>query len=501
MNSKRKSSAISEEEREEKQPRAVVRPKMRQDLLHDSAVQKLQNAWENSNSEIKGVASRHSERDACVPDDDVEVIGDPFRICVLKRFLSDARLCGALKDSFLELSLQRKESDLFSFYQSEDLSTIDDPEVAELLDFLETECRDWVRRVTGLALDGGVSATLSVYDHGDHLLCHDDKFEDRCVAFILYLNTDWRPHFGGELQIFNTHDSNLPKEVVRSILPENNTFVFFEVADNSFHQVAEVLVENDLRVTVNGWFHGAGEMAAVPAPVYPTHPGPRDLAVPPVSAEGTKLEDFVASEYLSQRSEFRSQFEADSEMILPSFLRKDMYDQIAEELCQSGVAWSPLYLPDHRRYEVLEAGDAGGSLRRLLHLLGSSSFFSFLEDLTGLSLTPGAGPVASGSQAGSGAPAGPRGHCEVQRWRSGCYSLAKDSDFQLPSGVLEVRLFFNCGGVSDDGEGSITYIAANEEEKVEECRPGRGILVGCCRSSRWTTWQRVCIETTAPPRS
>ena len=38
----------------------------------------------------------------------------------------------------------------------------------------------------------------------DHLLCHDDKCEDRRIAFILYLNENWLSEFGGVLELFST---------------------------------------------------------------------------------------------------------------------------------------------------------------------------------------------------------------------------------------------------------------------------------------------------------
>ena len=40
--------------------------------------------------------------------------------------------------------------------------------------------------------------------HTDFLLCHDDKVEDRQIAFIYYLvPEDWTQDDGGRLDLFN----------------------------------------------------------------------------------------------------------------------------------------------------------------------------------------------------------------------------------------------------------------------------------------------------------
>ena len=42
----------------------------------------------------------------------------------------------------------------------------------------------------------------------DYLLCHDDKSDDRYIAFILYLNSTWKSEWGGSLDVFD-HDGKL----------------------------------------------------------------------------------------------------------------------------------------------------------------------------------------------------------------------------------------------------------------------------------------------------
>lgn len=71
------------------------------------------------------------------------------------------------------------------------------------------------------------------------MLVHDDQREDRMVAFVFYLicTDKWTEDKGGALQLFNKDSSGHPKDIVRSIFPCNNQFVFFPVTNDSYHQV------------------------------------------------------------------------------------------------------------------------------------------------------------------------------------------------------------------------------------------------------------------------
>lgn len=84
-----------------------------------------------------------------------------------------------------------------------------------------------------------ISATCSLYTDTDYLLVHDDQQDDRAVAFILYLTgkENWKPKYGGALQLFTTDIDDQPLEPVKHIFPSNNQFVFFPVTNKSYHQV------------------------------------------------------------------------------------------------------------------------------------------------------------------------------------------------------------------------------------------------------------------------
>ena len=96
-----------------------------------------------------------------------------------------------------------------------------------------------------------------IYLIADTLLCHDDELEGRRIAFIFYLvDEDWTGEDGGCLDLFSVDGNNQPAGVVKSLVPQWNSFAFFAVTPTSFHQVSEVLAKNKCRLSVSGWFHG-----------------------------------------------------------------------------------------------------------------------------------------------------------------------------------------------------------------------------------------------------
>lgn len=61
-------------------------------------------------------------------------------------------------------------------------------------------------------------------------MCHDDQLDGRRIAFILYLNREWKDNYGGALELFDVDDTGTsPDKIVRRIMPRFNTLAFFEV--------------------------------------------------------------------------------------------------------------------------------------------------------------------------------------------------------------------------------------------------------------------------------
>jgi hypothetical protein len=72
---------------------------------------------------------------------------------------------------------------------------------------------------------------------GGHLSVHVDFNHhkpmnlERRINVLIYLNKDWKPEFGGELELWNADMS----ACVRSVLPEFNRCVIFDTTAKSYH--------------------------------------------------------------------------------------------------------------------------------------------------------------------------------------------------------------------------------------------------------------------------
>lgn len=177
----------------------------------------------------------------------------PFSHIEIENFFLDKKIAVLLKalkqEEFLE-----KESDLFKFMQSHDFATTKNKILQELRAFLSSkEFILYLERITGLKLkEGSIDISASLYQNTDYLLPHDDKLENRKIAFMLYLST-LQSKDGGKLILYKTKGS-IPKQEETAIIPKTNSFVFFKVTEKSFHEVEEILT-NTQRITIGGWFH------------------------------------------------------------------------------------------------------------------------------------------------------------------------------------------------------------------------------------------------------
>jgi len=96
---------------------------------------------------------------------------------------------------------------------------------------------------------------ISVYDQGDFLNVHTDK--QRGVAFVLNLTKDWKPEYGGLLNLIPESNRN---EMV-SVFPKFNSLVMFSLGDEGVpHFVSEVSQRAPhSRIAISGWFNERGE--------------------------------------------------------------------------------------------------------------------------------------------------------------------------------------------------------------------------------------------------
>ena len=186
----------------------------------------------------------------------------PFAHLELKDFFNEEKLHKVLK-AFTKEQFLEKESDLFKFMQTGDLSVSQYKEIQEFYEFLSSkEFISFMEEITGIKLKSGMIDLFgSMYQNTDFLLPHDDQLEGRKIAFMLYLS-NLEPKDGGKLILYKTKGS-IPREEEKAIIPTFNTFVFFKVSEKSFHEVEEVMT-NTQRIALGGWFHGAHDKSSLP---------------------------------------------------------------------------------------------------------------------------------------------------------------------------------------------------------------------------------------------
>ncbi|MDO8642452.1 MAG: 2OG-Fe(II) oxygenase family protein [Candidatus Woesearchaeota archaeon] len=178
----------------------------------------------------------------------------PYPHLVLSNFFNPKKSVEILK-ALVQEPMEEKEADLFKFMQTKDLVGTNNKILKEFRAFLcSDEFVSFMEHLTGLKLKRGViDMHGTLYQDTDFLLCHDDQLEGRKIAFLFYLS-NLKEKDGGSLNLFNSKNK-MPTTVVKKIIPQFNTFTFFEVSPVSFHEVEEVITDVQ-RIAIGGWFHG-----------------------------------------------------------------------------------------------------------------------------------------------------------------------------------------------------------------------------------------------------
>ena len=135
------------------------------------------------------------------------------------------------------------------------MTDVDHPVINILRDDLGDET--WRAKVAerfGVKSLSKIDMSAYVYGLGSFLLPHDDQVEGRIIAYSLHLtDVEMTEKMGGALDLYKADENGVSK-LVKSIIPEYNSLIMFEVSDKSWHQVNEVL-EDIQRLTVTGWYH------------------------------------------------------------------------------------------------------------------------------------------------------------------------------------------------------------------------------------------------------
>ncbi|NXU54084.1 OGFD1 hydroxylase, partial [Turnix velox] len=438
----------------------------------------------------------------------------PFRHGVISGFLASPAWAEALRDELLGLGFRRRQNDLLSLRQSQELGKRTEPHVAALRRALCEEFRAWLSAVTQIELEPTVDISCAKYEYTDVLLCHDDELEGRRIAFILYLVPPWEKSDGGTLDLYSADEHFQPQQIVKSLVPSWNTLVFFEVSPVSFHQARSLLSEEKCRLSVSGWFHGP----PLTRPARPMEPAlPRSPHIP---YDHEILYEWINVIYLDMDSQaqIQEEFEDRSEILLKDFLKKEKYQLLCEALESKDIQWSSRGPANKRHYEAAEEDSLPDTLKKFLQFLRSEALFLLLSNFTGLKLHFLA-PSDEDEDAEEGRAADTAGHSspkheqeetekhaggsscqpdqsdnipeaqdgetqngsstplcvgELRRWAHKHYTLVHDA--QATEFALDLLFFCGCEDWDPECGGFTSYIAKGEDEELLTVNPEENCL-------------------------
>jgi Rps23 Pro-64 3,4-dihydroxylase Tpa1-like proline 4-hydroxylase len=379
----------------------------------------------------------------------------PFPVCMLKNVL-DVEFASELKRELLSLNYTEKSNDLYDFFQSDNLHTIELPELKKFRDCLSSSSfMRLMNQLTGIELDESHKIDLAGqrYLRKGNLLCHDDELEGRRIAFILYLvDPTWNESDGGTLNLYGCDENRLPQNVETQVVPAFNSFAFFEVTPTSYHSIAEILSRDKERVTITGWFYG-------PMP---------DFDVPsftPVFDSLFDLKYWINPDYLKPEAmdRIKTAFVDDSSIQLQHFLLKDRYEMLVQELTALKKVSVTSLLGQVETYCPKTVGkytswlqtnsNLSNNLYNFLSFFKSIEFLEYLKTITNLALRKC--PVS-----------------ELRKFERGDYTLIHDKF--LPPVGLDMLFTMPTGEWKEEYGGMTHYLI--EKEPVLSLEPQMNTL-------------------------
>ena len=167
----------------------------------------------------------------------------PFPHWIIPDFINKGA-ANALVRALCPQPFNRKDSDLFQFFQGADLKKSKKKALREFYQCFSN--MSFILQIASLTKKKLKSIDMSpfIYRDTDYLLPHDDRLEGRKIAYILYLKSC---SSGGNLEFFKGN------RLVKSIRPVTGTLILFEVSSKSVHQVSEII--SGERISLAGWFH------------------------------------------------------------------------------------------------------------------------------------------------------------------------------------------------------------------------------------------------------
>lgn len=169
---------------------------------------------------------------------------------VVDNFLP-AELFSQVVKTYQGTAFYHKQSDLFDFYQSNELR--DAEEYRDFLRAVREEMHTDLRAIEAQTSEEELDLFASCYLPGNYLLPHDDCLEGRVLAFSFYLNSgEGGSAAGGRLVLYGEDGATPRKEIT----PVANRLVIFEVSSRSFHEVEK---SRFTREALTGWLRSSGQ--------------------------------------------------------------------------------------------------------------------------------------------------------------------------------------------------------------------------------------------------
>lgn len=390
---------------------------------------------------------------------------------------SDAFL---LREALLTMPFKKKSCDLYMFSQSSDFirsPRLRKPVEVEQFLILLKKIKQQIAIYLGKTFNNMISASCSKYDHGDYLLCHDDRVDDRSVAFIYYLNYDWLPEWGGTLDIYSVDSMNSATEIVQNINPDFNSMIFFPVERYTYHQVAEN-ISTFSRISINGWFHSdelSWQMYSQPLKFHSPIFTPLS-----VSFERFKNVTEMCIESIFEQPMFREAirdtFLKDGFIMCEGFFTLNMVNMLSNELFSNNMKWKIKGPLNKRHYKYVDINDLPSSVLFLVNLLKTERMYQFFKECTGFEFLAV--------------------NIEVQRWHGGHYMVSGGNDGLNGFNVLSVYLFFcQCfGKMSDTNKDDLHYVFELKDAPTPKfaCKPQHNTIFMVNRDSDMDSFVKYC---------
>jgi len=214
----------------------IVAPSFNEEYFSEEKIKKLQNEFQHAK---------------------------PYKHLVMDNFLKKD-FADILHDNFPPTEKLAKHYNGINENKSEGANFGDfHPAFADLRkDLMSKEFTAWMSAVTGIAdvfvTDDNLGCGLHEGKNGSFLDVHIDfnihaeKNVHRRLNMLIYMNKDWKPEYGGDLEMWNANMTNCDKKVA----PLFNRAVIFETNEISYHGYSKINVpEGMTRKSIYTYFY------------------------------------------------------------------------------------------------------------------------------------------------------------------------------------------------------------------------------------------------------